>query len=425
MAYDITDITMDPYHNPQVAQWLGSLEGVPDWSNPAHTRAVQAGRAPWRQPVYDGFAWLGDVAPGITLALAMALLGTLLSLWLGVDLLGYSESPISAILAAVLLGVVIRNTVGLPAIYEKGLALCLKRVLRLGIILLGIRLSLLQAGTTGVVALPIVLGCIISALVLVSWFNRKLGLPRRLGSLIAVGTSICGVSAIVATAPVIDAEDDETSYAVATIALFGMMALFTYPFLAHLIFGERAAMVGLFLGTAIHDTSQVAGAGLSYQQQYAAPVALDTAVVTKLVRNLCMIWVIPLMAVLYHRGNLSKDKTPHWFKAVPLFVLGFIAFVALRTVGDLGDRPFGVLSPTTWSNCVNEINWLAGWCLTIAMAAVGLGTNLHRLVRMGPRPFFVGLAAATVVGGVSIILVWLVAARLTGFYSLKAGDAVP
>ncbi len=137
----------------------------------------------------------------------------------------------------------------------------------------------------------------------VTWINRALGLPRRLGSLIAVGTSICGVSAIVATGPAIDAEEDEVSYAVACVTLFGLVALFTYPFLAHAIFGGDARKVGLFLGTAIHDTAQVAGAGLMYREQYRAPEALDTATVVKLTRNLCMAGVIPLMAALYHRGG--------------------------------------------------------------------------------------------------------------------------
>ena len=116
--------------------------------------------------------------------------------------------------------------------------------------------------------MPIIAGCITTALILVTWVNRALGLPRRLGSLIAVGTSICGVSAIVATAPVVEAEEDEVSYAVACITLFGLVALFCYPLLAHTLFRGDARMAGLFLGTSIHDTAQVAGAGLMYPQQY-------------------------------------------------------------------------------------------------------------------------------------------------------------
>src|SRR2546423_10412369 len=106
----------------------------------------------------------------------------------------------------------------------------------------------------GLIGLPIIVVCITTALVVVTFVNRALGLPRRLGTLIAVGTSICGVSAIVATAPIIGAEDDETAYAVACITIFGLLALITYPFVAHQLFATPV-QAGTFLGTAIHDTS--------------------------------------------------------------------------------------------------------------------------------------------------------------------------
>src|SRR5690606_30102445 len=163
--------------------------------------------------------------------------------------------------------------------------------------------------------------------------TRLLGLPRRLGTLIAVGTSICGITAIVATAPVIDADEDETSYAVATIALFGMVALFAYPFLAHALFGDASA-AGMFLGTAIHDTPRAAGAGPAYEQQCGSRAALATAVVTKLARNLCMIGVIPLMGMLYQRrggADSEAGNAPFAFgRLVPVFILGFLAMTVLR-----------------------------------------------------------------------------------------------
>src|SRR5262249_4818219 len=155
------------------------------------------------------------------LALALAFAGLRGANWLGTSVLGFAHSPISAIMVALLLGLAIRNAIGLPAIYEHGLKFCLRAVLRLGIMLLGLRLSLAAVGEIGLVGLPIILGCIATALVMVTRINRALGLPRRLGSLIAVGTSICGVSAIVATGPAIDAEEDEVSYAVACVTLFG------------------------------------------------------------------------------------------------------------------------------------------------------------------------------------------------------------
>jgi len=296
--------------------------------------------------------------------------GGALANWIGAAVLGLEKTPISPILLAILLGLTIRNAIGLPIVYELGLKLCLKRILRLGVALLGIRLSLAAVGSIGLVALPIVISCIATALLLVSWVNRALGLPRRLGTLVAVGTAICGNTAIVATGPAIGASEDEVSYAVGCITVFGLLALVAYPFVSHGVFGGDAQMAGYFLGTAIHDTAQVAGAGLLYLQQFGAPEALDTATVTKLVRNLFMIAVIPLMALTYHRtadGRTGQAK-PALSEMVPLFVLGFVA-----------------------------------------MASVGLGTNLKRLRSLGVKPLGVGLVAALTVGGVSAVLIHVLA----------------
>src|SRR5262249_40315984 len=144
--------------------------------------------------------------------------------------------------------------------------------------------------------------------------------------------------------------------------------------------GDDARKVGLFLGTAIHDTAQVAGAGLMYRQQYRAPEALDTATVVKLTRNLCMAGVIPLMAALYHRasGPDARGARPKWHQVVPLFVLGFVALAAARSLGDLGSRPFGLLTETSWKRLLGDADVVSTWCLTIAMAGVGLGTGLSK-----------------------------------------------
>src|SRR4051794_38839176 len=295
--YDFIASASDIYHDPQLARWLGSMEGVPDWPETEETPVERAVRTTLQNQLNQIFGWLGGLCPGVALALGLAYVGLGGADWLGTSLLGFAHSPISAIMVALLLGLAIRNSIGLPAVYEGGLKFCLRHVLRLGIMLLGLRLSLTAVGQIGLIGLPIIIGSIASALLLVTWINRALGLPRRLGILIAVGTSICGVSAIVATGPVVDAEEDEVSYAVACVTLFGLLALFAYPFLSHWVFRGDARLAGLFLGSAIHDTAQVAGAGLMYQQQFRAPEALNTATVIKLVRNLCMAGVIPLMAV--------------------------------------------------------------------------------------------------------------------------------
>ncbi len=155
--------------------------------------------------------FLPALLPGLAIARALAWIGRLASAAIGGGLLGFERSPVSPILLAILGGLLIRNTIGLPAVYEAGLGFGLKRVLRIGVALLGIRLSLGAVGTIGLAALPVVVGCIAAALLLVSAITRALGLPPRLGVLIAVGTSICGNTAIVATGPVIGADENETS----------------------------------------------------------------------------------------------------------------------------------------------------------------------------------------------------------------------
>jgi uncharacterized membrane protein YadS len=168
-------------------------------------------------------------------------------------------------------------------------------------------------------------------------------------------------------------------------------------------------MAGMFLGTAIHDTAQVAGAGLIYRQQYGVPEALDAATVVKLVRNLFMAGVIPLMALLYHRsrGPENTGARPQWHQVVPMFVFGFVAMAAIRSVGDLGSRPFLLLDRDAWDHFLKAADTTSGWCLATAMAGVGLGTGLAKLRVLGWRPLCVGLAAAVLVGGASFGLISL------------------
>ena len=396
------------YKNPELFKFTGYMEGVPEWVDPGDTAEERAERTGWRARGHELLGLAGSLLPGLGIAAALAAVGTATADWVGVEVLGFVKSPISPILIAIAIGLLIRNTLGLPDVYESGLQLCLKRVLRIGVALLGIRLSLGAVGSIGLLSLPIVVACIASALLLVSWINRAMGLPRRLGTLVAVGTAICGNTAIVATGPVIGADEDEISYAVGCITLFGLVALVTYPFLSHALLADPT-LAGYFLGTAIHDTAQVAGAGLLYVQQYGAPEALDTATVTKLVRNLFMVVVIPMMAVVYHRGSGEQaGPRPSLKQMVPFFVFGFVAMALLRTLGDASSEPFGgLLSADAWNGLIESLSKISAWCLTIAMASVGLGTNLQRIRALGIKPSMVGLAAALIVGVVSALMIQL------------------
>lgn len=356
---------------------------------------------------------------GIALAIAVALAAGVAAQWLGESLLGFDKSPISDIMLAIVIGMIVANTVSLPASVSAGLKFCASTILRIGIMLLGIRLSLLGAGRFTVVALPFVVAAISIGLLTVGLLGRWLGLSRQLSGLIAVGTGICGATAIVATAPLIKANEAEVSYSIACITVFGLAAMFFYPYVAYYLFADQPALAGLFLGTSIHETAQVAGAGLMYESQFNAPVALDIATVTKLVRNLCMIAVIPLVGVLYGvRENAAGARRGSWMSLVPWFIVGFALMSALRTVGDLGDRPFGVLDPVTWDRFVAIVRSTAERCLLIAMAAVGLTSMLAGIVRIGARPFLLGLFAAFVIGGVSLTLIYAFAETLIGLVGI-------
>ncbi|NCF74322.1 MAG: putative sulfate exporter family transporter [Gammaproteobacteria bacterium] len=350
---------------------------------------------------------------GVGLAIFVSVAAGYVANWFGVTVLGFAKSPVSAIMMAIVLGMLIANIVKLPPSIQPGLKFCTSFILRIGIMLLGIRLSLAGAGQFTLVALPFVIAAIAIGLFTVGLLGRYMGLSRQLSGLIAVGTSICGCTAIVATAPLIKANESEVSYAIACITVFGLAAMFFYPFLAHQVFATQPELAGLFLGTSIHETAQVAGAGMMYEAQYNAPVALDIATVTKLVRNLCMIAVIPLVGILYGPERSKDDSTKINFLAmIPWFIVGFALMSAIRTIGDIGDKPFGVLEPGQWKEIVAFLKESAERCLLVAMAAVGLTSMLAGIVKIGMRPFALGLFAAVLIGGVSFALISLFGADL-------------
>lgn len=332
------------------------------------------------------------------------------------SLLGF-KGLVSFILIAIVLGMLVRNMIGLAAVFSPGITFCLKKLLRLGIILLGIRLSIVDVLEIGAFGIPIVVGAVLTGLVVATVATRRLGLPERLGTLIAIGTAICGATAIVAAAPGIRAKEEEVTYAIANITVFGIVAMLVYPFLGNLIFGGNVVEVGLFLGTSIHETAQVAGAGLIYDQSFnvtTSPSAADIAIVSKLVRNVMMVVVIPAITYVYvrrqpQRGEELGERT-RIIDMMPVFILGFLAMAAFRSIGDAGiessGSAFGIWGAEAWDDLVHGIRTAAEYSLAMAMAAVGLGTSFTQLKGLGFKPFLVGIAAALAVGVASVVLVF-------------------
>ena len=341
------------------------------------------------------------IFPGIMLALVFCLFSQGINNVLAIEIFGTSKSPISTVLIAILLGILMGNAFTPRPGMMIGLDFTQQYILKLGIIFLGIRLSFEELIKFGSIAIPLIVCCIIGVLILVKLLIKKVSISSKMSYLIAIGTSVCGATAIVATAPVINAKKTEIAYAIANITLFGVIAMIIYPYFAEWYFDDNSVKTGLFLGTSIHETSQVAAAGLIYDQQFNNPETLNVATVTKLIRNTSLVIMIPLFAFLYNRGEV-KEKKYSIFNIFPYFVLGFIGMIMVR---NLGDQVFYLENDNydMWINLIESIKILATVFLTMAMAAVGISINLNELKSMGYKPFVVGLIAAITVGIISLI----------------------
>ena len=362
--------------------------------------------------------------PGLILCLAVMFVGIY-----GAEFIGYimikagflspeSETPVSGIFVAIIIGIIIRNTISLSDAFKKGISFSVKYALRAGIILLGLRLSLVEALKLGAFGIPLIVACIGSGLFITLYLTNKMKQSYRLGTLIATGTGICGVTAIMATSPVIKAKENEISYAVANITIFGLTGMMLYPFLANFLFADDPIKAGMFLGTAIHDTAQVTGAALIYDQFFQTQAVVDVATVTKLTRNLFIIAIIPLASYLFFKNNKGTEETgeakkiPKWYTFIPLFVIGFLLLSLIRTIGDITlentGAAFGFLQQGFWEGIYsNASSFGTTYLLGMAMAGVGLSTNFAAFKGIGIKPFYIGFTAAVSVGIVSIVLISL------------------
>jgi uncharacterized integral membrane protein (TIGR00698 family) len=340
------------------------------------------------------------IIPGIILAFVLYTLSQGLNNIIGIELLGYAKSPISTAMIAILIGIALGNIFKMREGFLLGLDFTQKYILKLGIICLGIQLKPFEFLKFGTVAIPLIIVCIISVLVVIKLLIKKLKISTKMAYLISIGSTVCGTTAIMATAPVINANKSEVAYAIANMTVFGIISMLIYPYFANIYFNGDPMYVGLFLGTAIHETSQVAAAGLIYDQQFNSLETLNVATVTKLIRNTFLIIMIPLFAYLFNR-NKAKKNNYSLIDIFPYFVLGFIGMIIFRNIGD--KLFISENSQIFWQHSVATIKDSAKVFLSMAMAAVGLSTSLKDLKLMGHKPFIVGLIAMVTVGLVSII----------------------
>ncbi len=324
-------------------------------------------------------------------AIAVALVARLVT--------GFLPSIVAEVTVAILLGIVVASVFG-PRIapLTPGLQFASQRVLRLGIILLGARLSLAEIARIGVPSTVVIVVTMAISFAIVLLVARLVRIESRLAILIAVGSAVCGNTAIVATAPVIGARAREVAYAVATITLFGTLAVFLYPTIGRAV-GLPQPSFGLWAGVAVHDTSQVIATSAAY-----GPDALDVATVVKLIRNALMAPLLFLIATGWAaRGDASQTASAEGRdpadgpattvpprvgirRAVPLFVLGFLLLALLRTVGVIDADEATVLDS------------IARTLILVALAAVGMSIHVGELRETSWRPLAVGFSVALLVG---------------------------
>ena len=347
-------------------------------------------------------------SPGLHLVVGVALVSRYFHSLFSGTLLG---NAISEILIAILLGLYIRALFGCSPKLAPGIAFSMKKVLRFGIILLGLRLSIQDIGATGWRGLGLILICLAIALGASFFAKRLFRISPRLAALIGVGTAICGNSAIIATAPVVEADEEEVSFAVATITLFGLIAVLTYPIIGRLLMLPDHYF-GFWSGTAVNDTSQVVAVSAMYSD-----IAQNVATIIKLTRNALMAPIIMMIGMLYHRWKFKSNQETEISskvrisikKSIPGFVIGFILMALLRTFGImLGVLPQNVAEPGNLQAAASGLIFLdsvSRFAILMALSAVGLNTNLVSLKRIGYKPLIVGLIVAVLLSAVSLLLI--------------------
>lgn len=296
----------------------------------------------------------------------------------------------SPMILAIVTGIVFRNVIGTPLRAKAGVVFSLRKILRIAIILLGLQLTaqeVIQVGATGIAVIALSL---VGTFAFTTWFGRWMGVDRKLTQLIAVGTSICGASAVIATNTVTQARDEDVAYAVACVTVFGSVAMFTYPVLAAVLHLDPHAF-GLWSGASIHEIAQVIAVAFQDGSQ-----AGEFGTIAKLSRVIMLAPTVLVLGLLAAR-RAARHGHDHIRARPPLpwFILGFIALAGVNSVVTIPMEMRAAITPLTT------------FLLSMALAAMGLETDLARLKAKGMRPFLLGLSAFLFIAGFSLMLVKL------------------
>ncbi len=266
------------------------------------------------------------------------------------------------------------------------------KALLVGIVLLGASLDFNTLVASGTQMITIVIATMLVGFIAISLLGRLFGLSPNLSLLLAVGTTICGGTAIAVTAPLIKAKEEETSYAIGTITLWGVLAIFLYPFIAHQ-FSTTEYDFGLFAGAAIHSTPQVVGAAFIYSE-----LSGKIATTIKLIRNCFIAPFSLLISFWYQRKTLksnpgSVSMNQDLSKSFPWFLFGFFIMAGINSAGFFTEAH------------VSTLTSLAKWLILISMAAIGLSVDILAFKKIGVRPLIVGFLGALVVALVAALAI--------------------
>lgn len=334
--------------------------------------------------------------PGLLTALAIGLFSRLISSLIVIR----GSHPVSEVILAIVFGLLVN--LALPfvrPVISPGATFALKRLLRLGIVLLGLGLSLPAVLKAGVSSLLIIVICVASALLVTALLGRALGVKERLATLIAVGTGICGATAIVAAAPAIEADEDEVCYSIAVITVFGVLAIFLYPLIGRLL-ALTDSQFGTWTGIAVHETAQVVAAGFAFSD-----AAGKVATVVKLTRTTLLAPLVLFLAARHASQAATNGKKVDVKSMIPWFIGGFLALALLRSAGDAALT--GTAFAIAWAALKSWVNYAAKLLIVTAMAAVGLSSSLEVFRTTGLRPLFIGLVASVLIGAASLGMIML------------------
>ena len=321
---------------------------------------------------------LRKTAPGFLFCLLLAIP----SWWLG-HLFPVIGGPVFAIV----LGMAVTLLMGSREVFQAGVAFTSKKILQYAVILLGFGLNLSEIAKVGLLSLPIICSTIAVSLVIAFVLSKRLHMPNNISVLVGVGSSICGGSAIAATAPVIGADDEEIAQSISVIFLFNILAALFFPTLGGLL-GMSNEGFGLFAGTAVNDTSSVTAAAATWDTLHGTGgTVLNYATIVKLTRTLA---IIPMTLALafwrtwqVKRGGELSNGSFELKKIFPFFILFFVLASIITTVATLSGVDASFFAP---------LKELSKFFIILAMAAIGLNTNIVKLVKTGGKPILMGMA---------------------------------